>query len=92
MSNETLIARIEVGLERLRSREICAAEFAEIVRKNGRALEAVSYNLVREMESLAHAFDIEQWYQEDGFMQELEPILDRTRTWIAMLPRDVQPY
>jgi hypothetical protein len=43
----------------------------------------MSYNLVIEMESLAHAFDIDQWYQEDGFMQELEPILDRTLTWIS---------
>jgi len=89
MSNQTLIARIEDGLERFQSREISASEFAEIVRENGRSLEAVPYNLIKDIESLAHGFDIEQWYEEDGFVQELEPILRQTRAWLAMLPRIV---
>jgi hypothetical protein len=89
MSNQTLIARIESGLERLRSQEISASEFAEIMRKNGRSLEGLPYDLIKDMESLAHDFDIEQWYEEDGSVQELEPILRRTRAWLAMLPRIV---
>jgi hypothetical protein len=89
MSNQTLIARIEDGLERLRSRTISASEFAEIMRGNGRALEAMPYDLIAEMESIAHRFDIEQWYEDDGFVQELEPVLCRTRAWLAMLPRIV---
>jgi hypothetical protein len=89
MSNQTLIARIEAGLETLRSREISASEFAEIVRKNGRSLDAMPYDLIKDMESLAHDFEIEQWYEEDGSVQELEPILRRTRAWLAMLPRKV---
>jgi hypothetical protein len=66
MSNQTLIARIEDGVERFRSRQISASEFAEIVRENGRSLEAVPYDLIKDMESLAHDFDIEQWYEENG--------------------------
>lgn len=86
MSNQTLIARIEDGLERFRAREVSAAEFAEIVRENGRSLEAMPYDLIKEMESLAHDFRIEQWYEEDGSVQELEPILRRTQACLAMLP------
>jgi hypothetical protein len=87
MSNQTLIARIKDGLERFRSREISASKFAEIVRENGRSLEGVPYDLIKDMESLAHDFDIERWYEEDGSVQELEPILRRTLAWLAMLPR-----
>ena len=58
MPNQMLIARIEDGLENLRSREISASEFAEILRKNGRSLEAMRYELIKEMESLAGDFDI----------------------------------
>lgn len=88
MSNQTLIARIEGGLESVRSGEISAAEFAEIVRNNGRALEAMPYNLIKEMQSLAHDFDIAQWYDEDGCVPEVESVLVRTQAWLAMLPRD----
>jgi hypothetical protein len=89
MSNQTLIARIENGLESLRSLEISASAFAEIVRKNGRSLEAMPYDLIKDMESLARDFDIEQWYEEDGSVEELESLLRRTRAWLAMLPRIV---
>ncbi|WP_157200870.1 hypothetical protein [Massilia sp. Root351] len=88
MSNPTLVARIAGGLEDVQLGKIAASTFAEIVRNNGRALEAMPYDLIKEMENLAHDFDIAQWYDEDGCLPELESVLVRTQAWLAMLPQD----
>jgi hypothetical protein len=89
MSNETLIARIESGLNGMRAREISAAAFAKIVRNNGRALEAMPYDLIRKIEDLAQNLEIAEWYEKDGFLPDLESVLLRTQAWLASLPRDV---
>jgi len=89
MSNQTLIARIESGLNSMRAREIGAATFAKIVRNNGRALEAMPYDLIRKIEDLAQDLEIAEWYEKDGLVPDLESVLGRTQALLASLPRDV---
>ena len=89
MSNETLIARIENSLEDLRSDKISIRMFAEIVENNGSALEGMPYVLIQEMRRLAGQIHIAQWYDEDGFSPELEPLLVQTKHWLSKLPRNV---
>jgi hypothetical protein len=89
MSNRTLIARIESGLESVRTREISAATFAKIVRNNGRALEGMPYDLIKTIEDLAQDLEIAEWYEKDGFVPDIESVLLRTQAWLTSLPRDV---
>jgi hypothetical protein len=89
VSNQTLIARIESGLENVKADKISARTFADIVRNNGRPLEAMPYVLIQEMETLALNLEIAEWYDEDGFSPELEPLLAQTGNWLTMLPRNV---
>lgn len=89
MSNETLIARIEAALADVRSDKISARMFAEIVENNGSALEAMPYVLIQEMRRLAANLHTAEWYDEDGFSPELEPLLVQTKNWLSMLPRHV---
>lgn len=88
MSNRTLIARIENGLLDIRDRKISARAFADIVRNNGCALEGLPYALIKEIRSLALDLDIAQWYDEDGFFPELEPLLVKAQHWLSELPKD----
>jgi hypothetical protein len=67
MSNECLINRIEVALELVQTEQAPARALAESIRGNGRALEAMPYNLIKELDSMAMDLDIAQWHDEDGF-------------------------
>ena len=87
MSNETLIARIESSLEDLRSDKISIRMFAEIVENNGSALEGMPYLLIQEMKRLVGQIHIAQWYDEDGFSPELEPLLVQTKHWLHAAPK-----
>lgn len=89
MSNQTLIARIEASLALLQAHQGDARGLAESIRGNGKALEGMPYDLIREIESMAMDLDIAQWHDEDGFVPEIAPILGRVQNWLAKLPRNV---
>lgn len=88
MSNESLINRIQAKLGRVQAHQASALALADSIRGNGRALEAMPYDLTREMEGLVMDLDIAQWHDEDGFAPELAPILMRVQEWVSKLPRD----
>ncbi|NGZ86393.1 hypothetical protein [Duganella aceris] len=89
MSNNSLIARIQASLELLEAHQSSARVLADSIRGNGKALEAMPYVLIKEMEDMAMDLDIVQWQDEDGFLPELGPIFIRVRDWLSKLPRDV---
>lgn len=89
MSNESLISRIQATLELVQAEQAPACTLAESIRGNGRALEGMPYNLIKELESLALGLDIAQWHDEDGFAPALAPILIQVREWLSKLPNDV---
>lgn len=89
MSNESLINRIEVTLELVQTEQAPARALAESIRGNGRALEGMPYNLIKELESMAMDLDIAQWHDEDGFETALGPVLIRVRDWLSKLPCNV---
>lgn len=89
MSNQSLIARIESCLKRVQAQQDTALALADSIRGNGKALEAMPYTLIKEIEGMAMDLDIAQWHDEDGFVPELGPILLRVEDWLAKLPRDV---
>lgn len=89
MSNESLINHIDLTLELVQTERAPARALAESIRGNGRALEGMPYNLIKELESIAMDLDIAQWHDEDGFAPALAPILIRVREWLSNVPRDV---
>ena len=89
MSNQSLIARIESCLKRVQAQQDTALALADSIRGNGKALEAMPYALIKEIEGMAMDLNIVQWHAEDGFVPELGPILLRVEDWLAKLPRDV---
>lgn len=89
MSNESLIARIQASLDSVQTQQASARTLADSIRGSGRALEAMPYILVKEIESIPTDLDIAQWHDEDGFAPELGPVLVRVRKWLSKLPRDV---
>lgn len=89
MSNESLINRIQASLDLVQAGQATAHALADSIRGNGRALEAMPYELIKETESLALDLDIAQWHDEDGFVPELAPILSRVREWLSKVPRNV---
>ena len=89
MSNESLISRIQASLDLVQAQQASARTLADSIRGNGRALEAMSYDLIKEIEDMAMDLDIAQWHDEDGFAPELAPILIRVREWLSKVPRNV---
>lgn len=89
MSNESLINRIQANLDLVQAEQASARTLADSIRGNGRAFEAMPYELIKEIESLAMDLDIAQWHDEDGFAPELAPILSRVRDWLSKVPRNL---
>lgn len=87
MSNETLVARLEVALACVRDGNMAACELAQIVRANGAGLEAMPYPLILEMRGIVMDLDIAQWYDEDGCLPDLNKVLNQAEAWVAKLPR-----
>ena len=88
MSNNSLIAKIEIALSAARSEDSSARLLAEAIRANGHALERMPYQLIREIDSLAADLEIASWYNEDGFVPDIPSILARVDVWLGKLPRD----
>lgn len=88
MSNESLINHIQAKLDLVQAEQASARALADSLRGNGRALEAMPYQLIKEAESMAMDLDIAQWHDEDGFAPELAPILIRVREWLSKVPRN----
>ena len=88
MSNNSLIAKIEIALSAARSTEGSPKMLAEAIRANGHALERMPYQLIREIDSLAMDLEIASWYDEDGFVPDVPSILARVEIWLGKLPRD----
>ena len=86
MSNASLVARIESELSRVRTNKLTAKAFSDSLRGNGRALEAMPYQLVKEMESIAMALEIAAWADEDGFLPDLASVLTRLDVWLVQVP------
>jgi hypothetical protein len=87
MSNLTLIMRMESALKTTRAGETSAKALAETIRGNGKALEAMPYPLIREIEFLAMDLETAHWQDEDGFLPPLNEVLHRVETWLSKLPR-----
>lgn len=89
MSNSSLIARIESVLEDVRLGRTSTKSAATSLRNNGRALEAMPYALVKELEDIALDLDIAAWADEDDCVPDLAAILTRTVSWLEQVPRGV---
>ena len=63
------------------------SEFVQVMRLNGSALEAMPYALIQDMRSIIGELDIAQWYDEDGCLPELNIVLNKAESWLAMIPR-----
>jgi hypothetical protein len=87
MSNQTLIDRMEVALGCVRDGNMNGSQFAQVMRLNGSALEAMPYALIQDMRSIIGELDIAQWYDEDGFLPELNIVLIKAESWLAKIPR-----
>lgn len=87
MSNESLVARIEFAFSQCRAQKLTARELAETLRGSGRALEAMPYALIKEMESIALDLDIAEWTDEDGFLPDLTVVLEQLEAWLKRVPR-----
>lgn len=87
MSNESLVARIEFAASQCRAQKLAARELAETLRGNGRAIEAMPYALIKEMESIALDLDIAEWTDEDGFLPDLTVVLEQLEAWLKQVPR-----
>lgn len=87
MSNASLVHRIEQSLLSLRLREILPPSAASTFLLNGRALEALPYYLVKEMEDIGMDLEIATWHDEEECSPNIGTIISRAEDWMAKVPR-----
>lgn len=87
LSNVSLVHRIEQSLLSLCRREILPSSAASSFLLNGRALEALPYHLIKEMEDIGMDLEIAAWHDEEEFSPNIRPVISRAEEWLAKVPR-----
>ncbi|MGP4726343.1 hypothetical protein [Rhizobium sp. NFACC06-2] len=87
MSNASLVQKIEQSLLSLCRREILPSSAASSFLLNGRALEALPYHLVKEMEDIGMDLEIAAWHDKEEFSPHIGPVISRAEEWLAKVPR-----
>lgn len=78
MSNQNLIARIHRKLSEFRLQRASCADLAHILRHEGKALEALPYDLIQQIDSLASDFELAQWAIEEGCLPDTTSLIAQT--------------
>ena len=82
MSNQTLKARIEEAVRRFEAGEIDLVALKSSVLVNGRALEAMPYEMIKEIDSIEYKLTVSQFYEEEGCEVSPELALTALKTWL----------
>lgn len=78
MSNQSLITRIRQKLTAFGKNEASCAELAYTLRHEGKALEALPFDLHRQVEGLAQDFEAAQWAIDEGCLPDIASLIART--------------
>lgn len=85
MSNQSLVERIQLRLDALRRREATHNDVVKALQREGTALEAIPYAIVRQIDSLAHDFQMAQWALDEECQADTEHLIIQTENLLKKI-------
>ena len=89
MSNRTLRDRIAAALDAYRKGEAPLSALRDAVVQNGRAMEAMPYSLVKQIDDIEYALTAAQWAEEEDCLPQMGEALSELDGWLRAVPLDV---
>jgi len=86
MSNRTLHGRIAQALADYRTGTIGIPALRDAVVQNGRALEAMPYALVQEIDDIEYDLTAGQFAEEENCIPNVGSALERLESWLRAVP------
>ena len=86
MSNRSLRDRIVTALASYRAGRLRIAELREVVVLNGRAMEMMPYELIKEIDDIEYVLTVAQLHDEDGFVPPIDEALLNLDKWLKAVP------
>lgn len=85
MSNQSLVDRIQLRLDALRRGEATHDDVVHALQREGTALEAMPYEIVRQINSLAYDFQIAQWAIDEECSPDTKHLIIQTENLLKKL-------
>ena len=86
MSNRTLHSRIAQALADYRAGTLGIPELRDAVVQNGRALEAMPYALIREIDAIEYDLTAAQFAEEEDCVPNIGSAIAKLEAWLNALP------
>ncbi len=93
MSNRALRDRIAYVLAAYRKGETTLVELRDTLIQNGRALEAMPYHLIKQIDDLEFDLTSAQFAEDEDCVSDLSAALGELETWLSSVPieSDAEP-
>lgn len=86
MSNRTLKERIADAVRKFEGGEINITSLISALIVNGRALEAMPYGMLKEIDSIEYKLTVSQFHEEVNSEVSPEEALKALKTWLRNVP------
>ncbi|MCU7853428.1 MAG: hypothetical protein KZQ80_14590 [Candidatus Thiodiazotropha sp. (ex Monitilora ramsayi)] len=88
MSNSRLLGRIENALDEYKSGKIDRKTLISSITENGKALEMMPYNLIKEIDEIEYQFTVSQFSDEEECLPSEAEVIARLSRWLSEVPRE----
>lgn len=90
MSNKSIRERIEKSVEEFKCGKINTQVLKESIVLNGRALEMMSYAMIKEIDDIEYKLTVSQFADEEDCYPNIEEVLEQIEMWLQKVPVESQ--
>jgi hypothetical protein len=86
MSNRSIKERIEKSLDDFKAEKINIKMLKDSIELNGRALEMMSYSMIKEIDEIEYKLTVSQFADEEDCYPNIEEVLKSIDAWLKKVP------
>ncbi len=86
MSNQSIKGRVQKALDDFESNQLSLAALRDCIELNGNALEAMPYNLVKDIEEIEYQLTQCQFADEEGCEFSVKRTISFIENWLSNVP------
>jgi hypothetical protein len=86
MSNANLKELLSKSIAQFEAGQVGLISLTKTIENAGSAIEAIPYNMASELRSIVTRLEIEQGYEDEGFVSDSGPALAKLKDWLLRVP------
>lgn len=90
MSNRSLKKRIRISTEKFKVGEIDLIALKDSIGINGRALEMMPYEMIKQIDEIEYKLTVSQFADEEDCYTDIEEVLKSIDEWLTKIPIETE--